>query len=465
MRVMRIVPLRLLLTICIAFGVACTSESPVSQPAGPAGSVATLFEGARLIVGDGGAVIESSAFLVEGARFTAVGTSGELVAPDGATRVDLTGKTVMPAMVDLHSHLGFVNEADGTQAKENFTRENLQDHLERFAYAGHAATVSFGTDFPQFIWQMREASQQDAATGARYLTVGRGLAWPGSGPFHPARNDVPYPVVSEWQARVAVRELAAKEVDFLKIWVDDRNETQTKITPPIYEAAIDEARIQGLRPVAHVYDLDDAKGLIRAGIEGFTHMVRDQAVDDELLALLRERPEVWFTPNLGGPSRRTIPGERAAWLQDPLLGALMSADEIEGWGQRQESSTGQSEMRRWDGENTATLHAAGVRLALGSDSAGGTRTYGWSSHGELENFVVEGGMTTGEVIIAATSLPGEILGLDIGTVAAGQSADFLVLDANPLEDISNTRRISEVYLRGKAVDRAAMKARWEAAGP
>ena len=219
----------LLWVACAVSVLVCPSRSEARQAAT---GQATLFEGARLIVGDGSTPIENSAFLVERNRFTRVGRAGEIEATGGVVRVDLTGKTVMPAMVDLHSHLGLVNEADGSQSKENFTRENLLNHLDRFAYAGNTATVSFGTDFPEFIWQVRRESNLGAFTGALYRTVGRGLAWPGSGPAHPSRNDVPYAVTTEWQAREAVQKLATQNADFVKIWVDDRGETQTKISPP-----------------------------------------------------------------------------------------------------------------------------------------------------------------------------------------------------------------------------------------
>jgi imidazolonepropionase-like amidohydrolase len=453
--------------ISAALAAAITACSPQNQsPEDSRAARMTAFEGALLIVGDHRNPIDDSVLLVEGNLIAAAGRRGEVEIPPGAARVDLIGMTLMPAMVDLHSHLGFVDESDGTQSKDNFTRENILDHLDRYAYTGHGATISFGTDFGDLAFRLREESNGPDHRGALLRTVGRGLAWPGSGPAHPARNDVPYPVVSPWQARQAVRELAALNVDFIKIWVDDRNGTRTKITPEIYRAAIDEARQLGIRAAAHVYDLDDAKGLILAGIDGFTHMVRDQPVDEELLEILRERPHVWFTPNLGGPTRRTTPGARADWLADPMLANLMRREEIERWGQAQERSTGPSEMRRWDGHNTSVLHAAGVPLALGSDAAGGTRAYGWSSFFELENFVVDGGMTPHEAIVAATSRAADILDLDhLGTLERGKGADFIVLEANPLDDIRNVRRIVSVYLRGSRVDREGLAAAWRATPP
>jgi len=107
---------------------------------------ATLFEGARLILGDGLAPIESSAFIIQNGRFASVGRKGELSLPRGATRVDLSGKTVIPAMIEVHSHFGFLKQLDGSMSKANFNPENLLDHLQRYAYHGFAAAISMGTD-------------------------------------------------------------------------------------------------------------------------------------------------------------------------------------------------------------------------------------------------------------------------------------------------------------------------------
>src|SRR6266478_6435330 len=297
-----------------------------SQLAGQASRTATvtLFEGARLIMGDGQAPIESSAFIVDNGRFTSVGRKGELRLPPGAARVDLTGKTVMPAMVDVHSHLGFLKQLDGSMAKANFNRGNLTDHLNRYAYHGFAAAISMGTDMGELPYQLREEAIPGAAL---FRTVGLGLAYPGSGPNDPARNDVPYVVTTVEQARHAVQELAPHHPDFVKIWVDDRNHTQKKLTPELYGAAVDEARKHNLRAIAHVYDLEDAKGLVRAGISGFTHLVRDKDIDDEFIALLKQHPDVFFTPNLGVTSRGMEPG-RPAWLDDPLLHETIPPGEI-----------------------------------------------------------------------------------------------------------------------------------------
>jgi imidazolonepropionase-like amidohydrolase len=425
----------------------------------------TVFEGARLITGDGSPPIENAAFIVEDTRITRVGRNDDVDAPAGAARVDLTGKTVMPAMIDVHSHLGFLDMSDSSMSKDHFTRENLTDHLERYAYHGFAAVCSFGTDMGDLPFQMRDEIIKNAAL---YRTVGRGLAYPGSGPADPSRNDVPYAVTTEDEARAAVRDLAPNKPDFVKIWVDDRNGTKHKLTPPLFRAAADEARKLGFQSVAHVFDLADAKELLKAGVEGFTHMVRDQPVDEEFLRLLKERPNVWFTPNLGGMNRElqtaSNGGNRPRWADEPMLFETIPAEIIQRRLDRlarTPASAAPNPGRVWDLQNTERLKNAGVRLVLGSDAAGDSnRWIGLTAHMELENFVAAG-FTPGEAIVAATRTAAEVLRLNqLGTVATGKSADFIVLDANPLDDIANTKRISKVYLRGHEIDRAALSAKW-----
>ena len=450
--------------IVLVYVLAAAACSP--RPSGQAAAAsATIFEGARLITGDAGPPIENAAFIVDNGRFTRVGRRGDVEVPAGATLIDLTGKTVMPAMIDVHSHLGFLDMSDGSMSKDHFTRENLTDHLERYAYHGFAAVCSFGTDIGDLPFRMRDEIIPNAAL---YRTVGRGLAYPGSGPADPSRNDVPYAVTTEDEARAAVRDLAPRKPDFVKIWVDDRNGTKQKLTPPLFRAAADEARRQGFRSVAHVFDLADAKELLKAGVEGFTHMVRDQPVDEEFLQLLKERPNVWFTPNLGGMNRElqmaSAAGARPRWADEPMLYETIPADIIQQRLDRMArtpAGAGANPGRVWDLQNTAKLKAAGVRLVLGSDAAGDSnRWIGLTAHMELENFVAAG-FTPAEALVAATRTAAEVLRLDqLGTVAPGKSADFIVLDANPLDNVANTKRIAKVYLRGQEVDRAALGAKW-----
>jgi len=419
---------------------------------------AMWFEGARLIVGDGSAPIEDAAFLVEGDSFTWVGPRSERDAPRGAVTVDLSGTTVIPALIDGHNHIGLVDVRNGTNTKANYTRDNLVDQLHRYAYYGVSAALSMGLEADRDLaYALRDEVIPDAA---RFLTVGRGIAaTPMAGPPTEARLGIPYGAETEEAGRAAVRELQAGGVHFVKIWVDDRNASVPKLQPNVYRAIIDEAHALGMEVLAHVGQssaLEDAKDLLRAGVDGFVHTVRDRDVDEEYLALVREHPEVWTGPNLPGTPptlsdieslAETLPAAEIASMRDAL-----ARREAEG-------DTAPSELFELQCRNLRRIHDAGMVLGLGTDVTGDA----FGVHQELADYT-RCGLTAHEAIVAATSTNARVLHLDRqGTVAAGKIADFVVLDADPLEDITNTRRISRVYLAGQEVDRAALRARWTGA--
>ncbi len=451
-----------LLTSCskwaVVFGAACSLHAGMSSQTPSAARAITLFEGARLIAGDGMAPIENSAFIVENDRFTRIGRKGNLTVPAAARRVDLTGKTVMPALVDAHVHLGYRKGL--SFSADNYTRANLLDTLDRFAYCGVAAVLEAGTGRGDLPFEVRS----DARFGARYLTAGRGFAMPNAGPGVPMR-DAAFGVTTEAGARDDVRALAAKHPDLIKIWVDDRNGTVEKLKPALYRAIIDEAHAHRVRVMAHIANLEDAKDLLRAGIDGFGHVVRDRDIDDELLGLLKQRPHVFFVETLWG-ERQAIYGGRPAWIDDAIVRDLFSAEEITqlagSFSTASPPTSAQRESARRLLRNVARLNAAGVMLGLGTDTGGvaGGQYFGLASLVELE-LLAGAGLTPAQAIVAATRNSANILGLDqLGTVAVGKSADFLVLEANPLENVANTRRISTVFFRGTEVDRASLRARW-----
>jgi imidazolonepropionase-like amidohydrolase len=428
------------------------------------GSRVVLYEGARLIVGDGSAPIENAAFLVENARFTRVGRRGEVPAPPGAGRVDLTGKTVIPALVDGHSHIGYMKNL--TSGAVNYTQENILDHMYRFAYFGVAASQSMGSDFGELPFRIRDdilaGKYPDAA---RFLTAGRGLA-----PLVEISPDnmrqAAFPVTTPEGARASVQELVPRKVTLIKTWVDDRGGTIKKLTPDLYSAIIDEAHVHKLRVAVHATDLGDAKALLRAGIDVFAHMISD--VDEELVSVFKQHPNTAVLSALGGPHRAVY----APWLNPvhPLILETVLPEQIKRL-QSRFPLTNPDQLARsrdaWDrlAKGITRLSAAGVKIGVGTDGGGqqGDQFIGWTMHTELENMVMAG-IPPATALVAATRVSAEILGLtDLGTVAVGKSADFVVLDANPLEDIINTRKISNVYLRGHRIDRERLRASFLAA--
>lgn len=456
------------LLLCVFSLAALSCGTASRESAGPdepgrTGQSAALFEGARLIAGDGSAPLEDSAVLVENGRFTRIGKKGEVEPPDGVLRVDLSGKTLIPALINMHTHPGF-RKNWGPDALENYTRDNLIDYLNRYAYYGFGAIVSLGTDSGDLAFEIREEQQTGQLGGTRLYTAGRALGPPNAGSANPAMRAIAYDIGTEEDARKNVWELAAKKVDFVKFYVDDRRGTAPKLRPELYRAIIDEAHQHGLRVVAHVYSLADAKDLVRAGVQGFSHLPRDEPADDELAALMKEH-NVFVMPSLS-LQETAVTAQRPAWFDGPSLQETIPAAVLKQWSDSlaaRDRST--LERARRDYANVqrglAKLNAAGVRIVFGTDYSS-LHVFGFSEHREME-LMVAAGMTPGQVIVAATRTAADILGLsDAGMIAPGKSADFVVLAANPLENIANTRRIESVYLQGQEVDRAALRAAWSA---
>jgi imidazolonepropionase-like amidohydrolase len=375
-------------------------------------STTTVFEGARVIVGDG-KVIDNATIIMQGDRITQVGTA--VKPPAGATRVSLAGKTVMPAIVDTHVHT-------------STTAPELEDDLRRRGHFGVSAALSMGLDGTDAAYAQRGKTTPGLA---RIFTAGRGITAPEKG-----RTEVPFWITTPEEGRKAVQENAAKKVDIIKIWVDDRDGKFPKLTPPLYSAVIDEAHRNKLRVSAHIFSLDDAKGLLKAGIDSFAHGIRDRDVDDEAVALFKARPNVVLIPNM--PDRGVAADY--SWLRGSIPDGELEKIQKGATDRPQVAAT-------WaiQGRNLKRLSDAGVRITVGTD--GNTP---WAPHVEMADMVAAG-MTPAQVIVSATRNGAEFLRIpDTGTIEAGKIADFIVLDANPLDDITNTRKISAVYLRGAA---------------
>jgi imidazolonepropionase-like amidohydrolase len=421
----------------------------------------TFFEGARLIVGDGSEPMEDAGILVRDGLVTATGPD---VRPgEGDLRVDLAGKTVMPAIVNPHGHIGYFKGA--AAARENFSRENVLDHLRRLAYYGVSVFQSLGTDRDDIELGIRDeqrAGTLDDPELALLFSAGNGLVAPtpgadNGGPYF--ATDVIREVSTPEQARETVRELVAKNPDVIKFWVDDRNGEKRKFGPEVYSAIIDEAHQHGKKAVAHIYELEDAKGVVRAGADGTAHMVRAPGPDEELLRLLTDNDVFVFT----SMSIQKALAEDLGWFDDPYLAETVDRESRDAVRAQLSQMRGQAakEIKAGYGILETGLCAylqAGVRVLLSADTGLLAQFPGFAEHRELEAMVTAG-MPALDAITAATLLPAQMLGLaDRGSLEPGKRADFIVLDANPLDNIVNSRKISAVYLAGRALDRDKLRA-------
>jgi imidazolonepropionase-like amidohydrolase len=258
------------------------------------------------------------------------------------------------------------------------------------------------------------------------------------------------------QAIDSVREIAAKNISVIKIWVDDRGGSQQKLAPQLYRAIADEAAKNGIEIYAHQQYAEDMPNLLEAGVSGFLHGRIGAGLGREIAQQLAAA-DAFVVPNMGlGELRREAIGTDdflRASLPESVAARLGESGQRLLKANREEAR--EAELRASFGH----LLDANVDIVLGTDAgAVPDHFFGYTGHRELEIFV-RLGMTPMQAIVAATSKPAQRLGLDdLGLLQPGYSADLVVLDENPLDDIRNTRSISLVFLNGRMLDRADLAA-------
>jgi len=422
-----------------------------------------VLRGATLIDGTGRPPRQNATLIIDGDRISAVGDAAKLKIPAGARVVEVRGRTIMPGIINVHGHVGLV--AGGQSRADAYTRENVEPQLLQYERYGVTSVLTLGLN-RDLVYELRDEQRRGALPGASLFTAGRGVGVPGGAPPVPSAPDQVYRPKTAEEAVANVREAATHKPDFFKIWVDDVFGKFPKMDPAVFKATIEEAHRNGIRVASHVFYLADAKDLIGDGVDALAHSIRDQPVDREIVALMKKRGTHYVSTFTVDESAFVL-ADHPAMLDDPFLGGALSPEALQQFRSPQYRDKVKSDpnvpkfraalangMR-----NLKTLHGAGVRIAFGTDSgANPARIPGWAEHRELE-LMVEAGLKPMDVLVAATRGSAAMLGAtDRGTLEPGKRADFLVLSANPLDDVRNTRRLVSVWHGGREIQPAVTSA-------
>ncbi len=433
--------------VCATATLAGCGESPAPvTPTEPAG---IAIVGARLIDGTGADPIDDAVVVIQDGRIQAAGPGSDTPLPPGAEVVDGAGKTVIPGLVETHSHF-------------NGELERVEPQLRKQLYFGVTTSRSIGSDTPEKVVKMLEA-HAGRIVGPRMFTAGRGFSHVNG--FPPGRP-TNQPTTAD-EAREMVRGLAGQGVHFVKMWVNEMPEPGLKITPEMRAAIVDEAMKQDLVPVAHIDEEADVRQLIDVGVRDFLHTVTDTEVSEEFLQLCLDSG-VTFSPTLTNVHSGSIWAEHPELLEDPEIHASFEPETYaqwtdaayrEEWMARPNFEARKARLQRLMAF-VKTVADAGIPVAVGTDSGASSWNVpmGWGTHHELELFV-EAGLTPMQAIVAATRNGAALMSKgepEFGTVEAGMVADLIVLNADPLADIQNTRAIDRVMQQGEWVDRSVL---------
>ena len=404
--------------------------------AGRAAAQVTVLTHVTVIDGTGAAAQNDITIVMENGRIRDIQPS-KIPAPAGATVLDLTGKFIVPGIINAHGHV----------------EANRVTQLRQYALYGVTTTTNMGFD-PDDITEFKAEQKRGNLRGARILTVKYRFMSP---PFKPGSE---YKTPEE--ARVKVDEVVAQGADFIKVWIDSQNGKLVKLSPEFCAAVMDQARKHGKITMAHVYEYADAKMIVDKGVNILAHNIRDQEIDTDFIATLKRR-NVSVISTLAREEGMFVYGEAPAGIEDAFFRRGLSPERLEILKtKKREKQAKDPEIARnkrafeIDKINLKRLSDAGVRIALGTDSGGAPDRFfiqGFFEHRQME-LMVQAGLTPMQVIQAFSKGASETLGIDkeFGALAKGKAADLLVLEKNPLDNITNMRTIQAVYLGGKKFD-------------
>jgi imidazolonepropionase-like amidohydrolase len=408
---------------------ACKQQEQGSEPF-------IVFTGATIIDGTGSDPVPDGVLVVRNGRIVDVGNKADVKIPDGALVNDVSGKTIMPGIINGHGHVGDVKGIDGG----NYSRDNVIDNLSIYARYGITTVVSLGGDKKE-CEPVRAVNDTLSANHARLFIAGDVIN--GKTPA---------------EALAVVDSNHHMGVDFMKIRVDDNLGTSPKMTEEMYRAIINRSHELGYKIATHMYYLEDARKLLDAGSDFLAHSVRDLPVDDTFISLIKEK-NISYCPTLTREISTFVYADTAEFFTDPFFTREFDSVTIQPLKdparqlqvKNSESAKKYKQQLPTAMDNLKKLSDNGVPIVFGTDSGVPTRFIGYFEHIEMK-MMQDAGLTPMQIIVSASKTAAEYLGLkDFGTISPGHWADFLILDADPLTDITNARKISAVYISGDKV--------------
>ncbi|MCS3528976.1 amidohydrolase family protein [Chryseobacterium sp. JUb7] len=416
-----------------------------------------LLENLRLIDGNGGNPVENVKILIKDGKIVQIGNN---ISDKEAKIVDLKGKTIIPALISAHSHIGTLK---GTTTKpENYTEENILSQLKKYQDYGVLNVMVMGTDRPLlFESGLRDKSAKGEIEGARIHSAGYGFGAPNAAPPVDFAMDKVFRPTSVSQIPAEMDSLTKVNPEVVKIWVDDFNgKYKVKMQPEIYKAIINEAHKRNLRVAAHVYYLSDLKKLVADGIDIIGHSVRSEVIDNATLAQMKAK-NIIYIPTLSLDEYAFIYAKKPDWINDEFFkkslepGVYEMITSAKYQDDLKKSSNFATNMKAFETakQNLKKVYDAGILVAMGTDSgAMPLRAQGFSEHLELQ-LMTESGLSPLQAISVATKNSAKALKIDkdFGTIEVGKTADFIIVDGNPAQNIKDTRKIFSVYKAGQKV--------------
>lgn len=438
----------------------------------------SVLTGATVIDGTGGPALSNATIVISGGRIACIGAAEACEIPEGATLTDLSGKWVMPGIIDAHVHFSqtawFDGRPDTFDVRDKFPYEAVaarqktdpDRYYRAFLCSGVTGVYDVG-GFP-WTWDLRGPAENNPM--APHVAAAGPLVSHGAREILNTAGEKQMIALPDAETgRQAVRYMAAFGSDAVKVWfLPVQGEPRQAEIDPRVKAIADEAGKQEIPLIVHSTSLREAKIAVKAGAHLLVHSVWDQPVDDEFLADAKAAGTI-YTPTLVVRIGYTRMFERVLGLSDwqiddanacvdpKTADVMMSGQYFVGHPSAARLTADQiaagraalEENETLAGENLRRVHAAGIPIAMGTDAGNPGTVHGPSIYEEME-MMQAAGLTATDIIVAATRNGAMAMGRadDIGTLETGKIADLIVLNADPSADISNMRSIGLVMRAG-----------------